>query len=137
MEQKLTTLKASKEELIKRKNRPVFGELKISPPPPAPKAKTCTREQANTFWEMPNKVLWEFIKTEYPDIAKKIEHRVERSKEIAKRIRDMNRYDKSYLRIMREKELLDESDDDIKDSEYDFDDSDYDISDIEADQYND
>lgn len=137
MNERLTTLKASKEEIMRRKNRPVYGDFAVPVEPPAPKAKTCTREQANTFWEMPPKKLWVYIKENYPDIADRITHRVERSKEIAKRIRDMNRYDKSYLRIMREKELLDESDDDIKDSEYDFDDSDYDISDIEADQYND
>ena len=137
MNERLTTLKASKEEIMRRKNRPVYGDFAVPVEPPAKRASTCTREQANTFWEMPPKKLWVYIKENYPDIADRITHRVERSKEIEMRKREMRRNDRNLLAIKKEqdKEQDYESIDDTEDFEYAINDYYDDLSDIETDQY--
>lgn len=135
MNERLTSLKASKEEIMRRKNRPVYGDFAISVEPPAKRATTCTREQANTFWEIPPKKLWLYIQENYPDIADRINHRVERSKEIEMRKREMNRNDRNLLSIKKEQDY--ESINDTEDFEYTCNDCYDDLSDIETDQYSD
>lgn len=135
MNERLTSLKASKEEIMRRKNRPVYGDFAIPVEPPAKRATTCTREQANTFWEIPPKKLWLYIQENYPDIADRINHRVERSKEIEMRKREMNRNDRNLLAIKKEQDY--ESINDTEDFEYTCNDCYDDLSDIETDQYSD
>jgi hypothetical protein len=135
MNDRLTSLKASKEEIMRRKYRPVYGDFAIPVEPPAKRATTCTREQANTFWEIPPKKLWLYIQENYPDVADRINHRIERSKEIKMRKREMNRNDRNLLAIKKEKDY--ESINDTEDFEYTYNDCNDDLSDIETDQYSD
>lgn len=132
MKKRLTTLKATKKQIEERK-RIEFGQTYVmAPEMPAKSAKSCTREQANYYWEMPPTNIWKYIQATYPDIADRINHRVERSKEIRRRLLEINRVHPNCI-IKEGNE--DESIDYIEDTEDYINDCNDDISDIETNQY--